>query len=87
MSARIGKGVYGGVNKSKEFETWEVRYHEEQRWCWCSAMVPEEVLMIKIFDSEVERAQAVAHGGFPLLGQVGPPRQSIEVRCLVFWEG
>jgi len=68
-------------------ETWGIRFAEGHGWWYCSEMTPGEVLMIKCFDSKTDgRARAVPHGAFELPGQEGPARESIEVRCLVFWE-
>jgi hypothetical protein len=68
-------------------ETWGIRFGEKHKWWYCSGMTPDEVLLIKCFDSKTDgRARAVPHGAFELPGQVGPARESVEVRCLLFWE-
>lgn len=68
-------------------ETWGIRFAEGHKWWYCSGMGPDEVLLIKCFDSKTDgRARAAPHGAFELPGQGGPARESIEVRCLVFWE-
>ena len=54
-----------------------------------ACMTPEEVLLIKIFDSKRDgRARRVPHSAFvdPRTVHDNRPRKSIEVRCLVFWE-
>jgi len=68
-------------------ETWGIRFAEGHKWWYYSGITPDEVLLIKCFDSKTDgKARAVPHGSFELPGQGGPPRESIEVRCLVFWE-
>jgi hypothetical protein len=50
-------------------------------------MMPEEVLMVKCFDSKKDgRARRTPHTAFQTENDRGGPRVSCEVRCLVFWE-
>ena len=68
-------------------ETWSISFAEGHRWWYCSEMTPDEVLLIKCFDSKMDKtARAVPHGAFEFSGQEGSARESIEVRCLLFWE-
>ena len=67
-------------------ETFTVRPGESHRWFYLHEQTPEEVMLIKCFDSKVDgRARRVPHSAF-----VNPkyenesPRESIEVRTLVF---
>lgn len=50
------------------------------------ARTPSEALLIKCFDSKKDKAKLSPHTAFQCEFDAGPPRQSIEVRCLVFWE-
>lgn len=69
-------------------ETACVKYNREQRWYYWSGMVPEERLLLKCFDSDSELGSVgrAPHTAFadPRSPEDAPPRQSIEVRCLVF---
>lgn len=65
---------------------WEVSASPHHRWWWPSRQTPEEVLMIKIFDSKKDVARRCPHTAIQTPYDSGPPRESIEVRCLVFWE-
>jgi len=52
-------------------------------------MTPEDFWLIKCYDSSMEgKARRTPHSAFELPGQDGSMkgRESIEVRCLVFWE-
>jgi hypothetical protein len=50
-------------------------------------MQPDEALLIKCFDSKVDgRARRTPHTAFQTEMDCGGARQSVEVRCLVFWE-
>jgi hypothetical protein len=85
-----GSSTYESVSAGGGFETWTVKANPDHRWYFASGLAPEEVLLIKIFDSKKDgRARRVPHSAFvnPSTehGEY-PPRESIEVRCLVFWE-
>ena len=62
---------------------------QEHEWYWIKNQKPEEVLIIRIFDSEAERDnRGVAGGTMPssvyLEGtEEEEARESVEVRCLV----
>ena len=52
-------------------------------------VVPEEALLLKIYDSrEDAQARLGAHTAFddPCTPADAPPRQSIELRCLLFFD-
>jgi hypothetical protein len=70
-------------------ETLQVRYNEGQKWFYKSGLTPEEVILIKCFDSKTDgRARRVPHTAFtdPTAAADAPARESIEVRALVFHE-
>jgi hypothetical protein len=82
-----GAGDGSTVSKGKGFEVFNVAANPEHRWYYASKMASDETLMIKCFDSKTDgRARRVPHSAFQTEDDQGPPRQSIEVRCLVFWE-
>jgi hypothetical protein len=71
-------------------EIYHLAYHPEQRWYYAPAMTPDEVLLIKGWDSlEDGRARFTPHGAFDLPDTPAhaAPRESIEVRTLVVIEG
>ena len=67
-------------------ETYTVRPNPDHRWHYLSEQTPREVLLIKCFDSKVDgRARRVPHSAFVDEANAGEsPRESIEVRALVF---
>jgi hypothetical protein len=70
-------------------QTFSVLWNPAHRWHYLRAMRPEEALLIKGYDSATDgRARLSAHGAFddPETPAGTPPRQSIEVRTLVFWD-
>ncbi|KAK3631884.1 hypothetical protein LTR56_016663 [Elasticomyces elasticus] len=62
---------------------------DKYKWYYASEMNPDEALMLKIYDSTTKEgvAKLCAHSSFQCEEDQGPARQSLEVRCLVFWEG
>lgn len=84
-----GASKLASVSKGSGFDIWNVAYNPEHRWYYASEMAVDECLMIKCFDSKLDgTARRCPHSSFVLPGQdlAAPARESIEVRCLVFWE-
>jgi hypothetical protein len=70
-------------------EIYYVRFNPSHRWFYASAMRQDEVMLIKCFDSADDgRARFVPHAAFvdPTMPADVSPRQSIELRTLVFHE-
>ena len=68
-------------------ELYYVQYNPAHRWFYLPAMQPDEVLLLKCFDSATDgRARFVPHSAFinPIASAAAPPRESIELRALVF---
>jgi hypothetical protein len=71
-------------------EIYHLAYNPSQRWYYAPAMTPDEVLLIKGWDSlDDGRARFTPHGAFELpdTPEGAPARESIEVRTLVVIEG
>jgi hypothetical protein len=70
-------------------EIYHLAYEPSQRWYYAPAMTPDEVLLIKGWDSlDDGRARFTPHGAFDLpdTPKDAAPRESIEVRTLVVIE-
>jgi len=68
-------------------ETYAVRYNPNHRWFYVPAMQRNEAILIKCFDSDEDgRARFVPHTAFedPSAPADMLPRESIEIRSLVF---
>ncbi len=69
-------------------EIYMVRYDRDQKWLWFPRMTPDEVLLIKTYDSRTDgRARWCIHtslepGG---VGATVAPRESIESRVFAFF--
>jgi hypothetical protein len=64
-----------------------VKYNPDHRWFYVSRMTADEILLLKCFDSNTDgRARFAPHGAFadPTTPSDAPPRESIELRTLVF---
>ncbi|TLS30919.1 hypothetical protein PpBr36_03512 [Pyricularia pennisetigena] len=73
------------VEDDFEGEQWVVRHNPEHRWHYKRSMTPQDVLLIKCFDSDTTGvARRALHSAFedPSTAHLDS-RQSIEVRCLV----
>lgn len=70
-------------------ETLAVRPNPNHRWFYKYAQEPEEVLIFKNFDSREDgkTVKRVIHSAFVDESQDHmPPRENIEVRCIVAWD-
>jgi hypothetical protein len=68
-------------------ETYSVTHDPAQRWYYLSQMQPDEVLLLKCYDSDESGVTRFSpHTAFadPRVYVSAPPRQSIELRALVF---
>jgi hypothetical protein len=65
-------------------EQWVVKHNPKHRWHFKHRLTPEEVLLIKCFDSDPSVARRALHSAFedPTYRDM-ESRQSIEVRCIV----
>jgi hypothetical protein len=69
-------------------EIYAVTYNPNQRWYYFPKMQPDEAILISCYDSSRRHAARFsAHGAFndPNTPADAPPRESIEVRTLVFY--
>ncbi len=76
------------VYRDRVGETYAITYNPTHRWFYFPQMQLNEALLIKCFDSaEDGRARFAAHTSFddPTSPLDAPPRESIELRTLVFY--
>ena len=75
------------VYRDRVGETYGVTYNPAHRWFYVPDMQPDEALLLKCFDSATDgRARFAPHTAFedPTAPADVPPRESIEIRTLVF---
>ena len=78
---------YGADNYSWHdigIETFSVSASEHQRWYYYPGMTPDDVLVIKSFDSAGVIGKTCPHASFAHPHPKGEPRHSIELRVLCF---
>jgi FtsP/CotA-like multicopper oxidase with cupredoxin domain len=69
-------------------ETYSITYNPNQRYYYFPKMEPDEAVLIRCFDSALTGPRRFsAHTGFddPETPADSPPRESIEVRTVVFF--
>lgn len=69
-------------------EIYYVKFNPRHRWFYAPAMRDEEIMLIKCYDSAADgRPRFVPHSAFvdPTTPAGAPPRESIELRTLVFY--
>jgi hypothetical protein len=75
------------VYRNRVGETYAVTHSPRHRWFYLSRMQPSEAFLIKCYDSKTDgRARFAPHTAFtdPTAPADVPPRESIEIRSLVF---
>ena len=76
------------VYPDKVGETYSFRYNPNHRWSYFPRQEKREVTLLKCYDSKEDgRARFTAHTAFqdPTTKPGAAPRESIEVRALIFW--
>jgi hypothetical protein len=69
-------------------EIYQIKHNPDHRWYYFPNMRRDEALIFKCYDSETDgRARFTAHTAFddPTTPADAPPRESIEIRALVFF--
>ncbi|KAJ7248221.1 hypothetical protein B0H12DRAFT_722818 [Mycena haematopus] len=76
------------IYPDREGETYGVNYNPNQRWTYFSAVTPDEMILIKCYDSRQDVALYTPHTAFadPATPEGTPLRESIELRALVFYD-
>lgn len=80
---------YATLTEGNQFELVYCKYNPSHEWYYRSGMKPGDCLVIKCFDSirDGKTARKVPHSAFTdPTNQDDTTRESIEIRCLVFYE-
>ena len=83
--------------QTHDTDSFLARWSEGQQWNWIEGQMPEEVLVIGLWDSEAEgrgngclgvSGGGTLHSSVDLVGQesVREARESLELRCLCVWD-
>lgn len=75
------------IYPNRNGETYSVKFNPNHRWFYFPEMTADEGLLLKCYDSAIDgRARFAPHTAFvdPTTPKDAPPRESIELRALVF---
>ena len=78
------------VYPNRNGETYSVKFNPDHRWFYFPEMMADEALLLKCYDSATDgRSRFAPHTAFidPTTPKDAPPRESIELRTLVFHRG
>jgi hypothetical protein len=65
--------------------SWKVGYDPSHEWWYFPGMNRDEVLLIKLGDTDRSVAWAAPHAAFPIRGHAAEPRHSIEFRTFAYF--
>lgn len=69
---------------AKSYQSLAATHNPAHKWYYASGMTPDEVLMLRIYDTN--KVNGAVHAAFTHPADEGEARQSVETRCLVFFE-
>jgi hypothetical protein len=75
------------IYPNRSGETYSVKFNQQHRWFYFPEMTADEALLLKCYDSAGDgRSRFAPHTAFvdPTTPASAPPRESIELRTLVF---
>jgi hypothetical protein len=75
------------IYPNRQGETYSVKFNPDHRWVYFPEMTPDEAILLKCYDSATDgRTRFAPHTAFvdPTTPADAPPRESIELRTLVF---
>ncbi|KAI0036518.1 hypothetical protein K488DRAFT_67538 [Vararia minispora EC-137] len=74
------------IYQDREGSTFSIKHSPSHKWYYLADQTPDEVILIKCWDSDLTKSLLAAHTAFTdnTSPADAPDRQSIEVRCLVF---
>jgi hypothetical protein len=84
----VGDAVIDAPDEpERRFESSLYHANPAHRWFWFSDMQPDEALVFKAFDSDLDRVQGCPHSAFdhPDCPPDVPPRASAEIRAFAFY--
>ena len=75
--------------RDRDGENYLMRHSDRHKWWFFPHMTPEHIILLKTYDSETDgRARFVGHSAFtdPTSPEDAPPRESIEIRTICFFD-
>lgn len=77
-----------GPDRELQVQTNMVAFNPNHRWVYFSDMRRDELLIFRGYDSDPAHFRRVPHTAFddPSAGDDAPPRESIDIRCVAFFD-
>lgn len=76
------------LDMTRDQENFALQFRDEHRWLYFPRMGPDDVLLLRAYDSRLLAAPGVFHTAFsdPDCPADAPPRMSLEVRAVAFFD-
>lgn len=73
--------------RDRDGENYVMKHSDEHQWYYFPKMTPEQVILLKTYDSDSNVAQFVGHSAFddPNTREGAPMRESVEIRTICFF--
>ncbi|KIW00492.1 uncharacterized protein PV09_08013 [Verruconis gallopava] len=73
--------------RDRNGENYVMKYSDRHKWYYFPKMTPEQVILLKTYDSDLEKARFVGHSAFedPTSPADAKTRESIEIRTIAFF--
>ena len=73
--------------RDRDGENYVMRHSDRHQWYYFPKMTPEQVILLKTYDSDESVARFVGHSAFddPTTREGAPMRESVEIRTICFW--
>jgi hypothetical protein len=80
--------VIGPPDREMRIQTNMVVHNPAHRWVYFPDMHRDELLIFRGYDSDPDKSRRVPHTAFddPSAGEDAPPRESIDIRCVAFFD-
>jgi len=80
--------VLPAPDREMRIQTNMVAFNPRHRWVYFSDMHRDELLLFRGYDTDPGRSRRVPHTAFddPSAGDDAPPRESIDIRCVAFFD-
>jgi hypothetical protein len=73
--------------RDRNGENYVMKYSDKHRWWYFPKMTPNQVILLKTYDSDTSRAEFVGHSAFenPTSPLDAKTRESVEIRTIAFF--
>lgn len=81
--------LYELIFPDRTGENYSLRFSDKHKWYYYPKMQKDECLIFKVYDKHEDGPRFVFHTAFedPMTTEASPPRKSIEIRAVAFFDG